>query len=37
MSDTAPTPDDAFERTAASFELPNGFGNHGVMACGATA
>ena len=38
MSDTAPALDEAFERmAAASFELPNGFVNHGVMACEAPA
>ncbi len=38
MSDTAPALDKAFERmAAASFELPNGFVNHGVMACEAPA
>jgi hypothetical protein len=34
MSDTTPALDEAFERmAAASFELPNGFVNHGAMAC----
>src|ERR1700736_6359426 len=38
VSDTAPALDEAFERmAAASFELPNGFVNHGAMACGALA
>ena len=38
MSDTTPVLDEAFERmAAASFELPNGFVNHGAMACGALA
>lgn len=38
MSDTAPALDEAFERmAAASFELPNGFVNHGAMACEALA
>ena len=38
MSDTTPTLDEAFERmAAASFELPNGFVNHGAMACEALA
>ena len=38
VSDTAPALDEAFERmAAASFELPNGFVNHGVMACEALA
>lgn len=38
MSDTTPVLDEAFERmAAASFELPNGFVNHGVMACEALA
>ena len=38
MSDTTPALDEAFERmAAASFELPNGFVNHGVMACEALA
>ena len=38
MGDTAPALDEAFERmAAASFELPNGFVNHGVMACEALA
>ena len=37
-SDTTPAPDEAFERmAAASFELPNGFVDHGVMACEALA
>jgi predicted dithiol-disulfide oxidoreductase (DUF899 family) len=36
MSDTTPALDEAFERMAvASFELPNGFVNHGAMACEA--
>ena len=36
MSDTTPALDEAFERmAAASFELPNGFVNHGAMACEA--
>src|SRR5258706_9349065 len=38
VSDTAPALDEAFERmAAASFELPNGFVNHGAMACEALA
>ena len=38
MSDTTPALDEAFERmAAASFELPNGFVNHGAMACEAQA
>jgi hypothetical protein len=38
MSDTTPALDEAFERmAAASFELPNGFVNHGAMACEALA
>jgi hypothetical protein len=38
MNDTASALDDAFERmAAASFELPNGFVNHGAMACEALA
>jgi hypothetical protein len=38
VSDTTPTLDEAFERmAAASFELPNGFVNHGAMACEALA
>jgi hypothetical protein len=38
MSDTAPGLDEASERmAAASFELPNGFVNHGAMACQAPA
>ena len=38
MSDAAPALDEAFERmAAASFELPNGFVNHGAMACEALA
>ena len=38
MSDTTPVLDEAFERMAtASFELPNGFVNHGAMACEALA
>jgi hypothetical protein len=38
MSDTTPALDEAFERMAvASFELPNGFVNHGAMACEALA
>ncbi len=38
MSDTTPALDEAFERmAAASFELPNGFVNHGTMACEALA
>jgi hypothetical protein len=38
MGDTAPALDEAFERmAAASFELPNGFVNHGAMACEALA
>ena len=38
MSDTTTALDEAFERmTAASFELPNGFVNHGPMACEALA
>jgi hypothetical protein len=38
MSDTTPALDEAYERiTAASFELPNGFVNHGAMACEALA
>ena len=38
MSDATPTLDEAFERmAAASFELPNGFVNHGAMACEALA
>ena len=33
-----PALDEAFERmAAASFELPNGFVNHGAMACEALA
>ncbi len=36
MSDMTPALDEAFERmAAASFELPNGFVNHGAMACEA--
>ncbi len=38
MSDASPALDDAFERMARSgFELPNGFVNHGPMACEALA
>jgi hypothetical protein len=38
MTDTTPALDEAFERmAAASFELPNGFVNHGAMACEALA
>jgi len=38
MSDTTPALDEAFERMATvSFELPNGFVNHGAMACEALA
>ena len=38
MSETTQALDEAFERmTAASFELPNGFVNHGAMACEALA
>jgi hypothetical protein len=38
MSDTVPAPDEAFRRmAAASFELLNGFVNHGAMACEAPA
>jgi hypothetical protein len=38
MSDMTPALDNAFERmAAASFELPNGFVNHGAMACEALA
>ena len=38
MSDTIPALDEAYERiAAASFELPNGFVNHGAMACEALA
>ena len=38
LSDTTPALDEAFERmAAASFELPNGFVNHGAMACEALA
>src|SRR5258708_1991906 len=38
MSDATPALDEAFERmAAASFELPNGFVNHGAMACEALA
>ena len=38
MSDTTPALDEAYERIAgASFELPNGFVNHGAMACEALA
>ena len=38
MSETIPALDEAFERmAAASFELPNGFVNHGAMACEALA
>ena len=38
MSDTTLVLDEAFERmAAASFELPNGFVNHGAMACEALA
>jgi hypothetical protein len=38
MSDMTPALDEAFERmAAASFELPNGFVNHGAMACEALA
>jgi hypothetical protein len=38
MSDTTPALDEALERmAAASFELPNGFVNHGAMACEALA
>ena len=36
MTDTTPALDEAFERMAsAGFELPNGFVNHGAMACEA--
>jgi hypothetical protein len=38
MSDAAPALDEAFERmAAASFEPPNGFVTHAVMACEAPA
>ena len=38
MSETTPALYEAFERmAAASFELPNGFVNHGAMACEALA
>ena len=38
MSETTPALDEEFERmAAASFELPNGFVNHGAMACEALA
>jgi hypothetical protein len=38
MSYTSPALDDGFDRMAASgFELPNGFVNHGPMACEALA
>jgi hypothetical protein len=38
MGDTTPVLDEALERmAAASFELPNGFVNHGAMACEALA
>jgi hypothetical protein len=38
MSESTPALDEAYERmTAASFELPNGFVNHGAMACEALA
>jgi hypothetical protein len=38
MTETIPALDEAFERmAAASFELPNGFVNHGAMACEALA
>ena len=38
MGGTAPTLDEACERMAAdSFEPPNGFVNHGAMACEAPA
>src|SRR5256886_16337189 len=38
VSDTTPALDEALERmAAASFELPNGFVNHGAMACEALA
>ena len=38
MSDATPALDEALERmAAASFELPNGFVNHGAMACEALA
>jgi hypothetical protein len=38
MSDKSPALDEAFERMARSgFELPNGFVNHGPMACEALA
>ena len=38
VSDTTPALDGAFEpMAAASFELPNGFVNHGAMACEALA
>jgi hypothetical protein len=38
MSETTSALDEAFERmAAASFELPNGFVNHGAMACEALA
>jgi hypothetical protein len=38
MGDATPALDEAFERmAAASFELPNGFINHGAMACEALA
>jgi len=38
MSESTPALDEAFERmAAASFELPNGFVNHGAMACEALA
>jgi hypothetical protein len=38
VSDATPALDEALERmAAASFELPNGFVNHGAMACEALA
>jgi hypothetical protein len=38
MSDASPALDEAFDRMASSgFELPNGFVNHGPMACEALA
>jgi hypothetical protein len=38
MSDASPALDEAFDRLATSdFELPNGFVNHGPMACEALA
>jgi hypothetical protein len=38
MSEITSSLDEAFEQmAAASFELPNGFVNHGAMACEALA